>query len=278
MPNILITGGSGFLGNSLIGESLRRNHAVIGCGHSEVRIQRSRQKYPQVPFYSLDISDKKLLANIVDKHSIEYIIHAAAMKHVGICESNPTKAMITNVTGSHNIVEVSKQFNIKNVVAISTDKAINPSCVYGCTKLLMEKMMIELGYSTLQGVNFFFSSGSVLDIWDQALRRGEPIAVNTQDTTRYFTEAIDAAKKILDNLDTKGAYITLDNCYRVSLHALSVAFCAYHNYNNTTDYTSISAEKNEEEVPQNIKITNTDAALLKKLLANHYAAPYTEKI
>ncbi len=270
--NILITGASGFLGNSLVEESLRRNHTVTGCGHSEVRIQRSRQKYPQVPFYSIDMADKKLLANIVDKHSIEYIIHAAAMKHVGICENNPTKAMTTNVIGSHNIIEVSKQFNVKNVIAISTDKAINPSCVYGCTKLLMEKMMIEHGYSTLQGVNFFFSSGSVLDIWDQALRRGEPITINTKDTTRYFTKGISAAQKILDNLNSKGTYITLDDCYRVSLHALSTAFCAHHNYHNTADYTAISAEKNEEEVPQNIEIINTNAASLQKLLEDHYAA------
>ena len=269
--NILITGGSGFLGNSLVKESLVRNHTVVGCGHSEVSIQRSRQKYPQVPFYSIDISDKELLGNIVDKHAIEYIIHTAAMKHVGICESNPTKAIKTNVKGSYNVIQVSKQFNVKNVIAVSTDKAINPSCVYGCTKLLMEKMMIEHGYSTLQGVNFFFSSGSVLDIWDQALKRGDPIAINTKDTTRYFIGAPDTAKKILDNLNSKGTYITLDKCYQVSLHTLSAAFCSYHNYDNITDYTSISAEKTEEEVPQKIKIIKTNQTSLKKLLGEHYA-------
>ena len=78
--------------------------------------------------------------------------------------------------------------------------------------------------------------------------------------------------KILDNLNSKGTYITLDDCYRVSLHALSTAFCAHHNYHNTADYTAISAEKNEEEVPQNIEIINTNAASLQKLLEDHYAA------
>jgi FlaA1/EpsC-like NDP-sugar epimerase len=268
--NILITGATGSLGNSLVKESLKRNHTVIGCGHSERRIQKARQKYTDVPFYPIDMADKKLLANIVSKHAIEYIVHAAAMKHIGICENNPTKAINTNIIGSHNIIEVSKQFEVKNVIAVSTDKAINPSCVYGCTKLLMEKIMIEHGYSTLQGVNLFFSSGSVLEIWDCAVKQGDPIAINKNDTTRYFIESIEVAKKILDNLNSKGKYITLDECYRVSLHTLASAFCSYHNYENVTDYTSISAEKTEEEIPQGMKIIDTDQASLKRLLEEHY--------
>lgn len=267
---ILITGATGSLGSSLIEESLKRNYDVVCLGHSERPTQKLQSKYPDIPIFSLDIFDKYLLANIVDNHPVDYIIHTAAMKHIGICEHNPNKAIDINIIGSRNIIEVAKQFNIKNVIAVSTDKAINPSCVYGCSKLLMEKIMLEHGYSTLQSVNLFFSSGSVLEIWDRAIKEKEPIKINTHDTTRYFIETVNVAQKILDSLDCKGQYLSLEKCYRVSLHQLAKAFCNYHNYNNTTDYNSISAEKIEEEIPQNIKIIDTDQSSLETLLREYY--------
>jgi len=267
---ILITGATGSLGSSLIKEALERNYEIVCLGHSERQIQKLQSKYPNIPFYSLDIFDKHSLANVVDRHGVDYIIHTAAMKHIGICEHNPTKAVEINILGSKNIVEVANQFNIKNVIAVSTDKAINPSCVYGCSKLLMEKIMLEHGYATIQSVNLFFSSGSVLKIWDRAIKEKEPIKINTEDTTRYFIETSNVANKILDSLDCKGQYISLEKCYRVSLHQLAKAFCNYHGYNNTADYKSISAEKIEEEVPQNMKIIDTDQSSLEVLLKEYY--------
>lgn len=267
---ILITGATGSLGSSLIKESLQRNYDVVCLGHSERPIQKLQSKYPNISIYSLDIFDKHLLTNVMNNHSVDYIIHTAAMKHIGICEHNPSKAIHINILGSRNVIEVAKQFNIKNVIAVSTDKAINPSCVYGCTKLLMEKIILEHGYSTLQSVNLFFSSGSVLEIWDRAFKEGEPIKINTHDTTRYFIETNNVARKILDSLGCKGQYISLEKCYRVSLHQLAKAFCNYHNYNNTADFNSISAEKIEEEIPQNIKIIDTDQSSLEVLLREYY--------
>ena len=269
--NILITGATGTLGFSLVTQCLNRGHNPICLGHSEARTQNLQKKFPNVPVYNIEIShDIELLERIINQHHIDYIIHAAAMKHIGICENNPSKAIDINILGSRNIISLAQKYSIRNVIAISTDKAINPSCVYGCSKLLMEKIMLEHGYSTLQGVNFFFSNGSVPHLWDKAVKKNEPVLVNTEDTTRYFIRTKDVANKLLDSLDIKGKNISLDSCFKVSLHKLAAAFCEYHKHDKVEDYHSISAEKTEEEIPENMKIVETSQELLVQLIEEYY--------
>jgi len=270
MKKILITGAAGTLGTELVKSCLKRGYSPIGLCHSEERSQILKINFPNVPLYCSDIVDQEQLDNVIEKNEIDYIIHTAAMKHVGICEDNPDRAVDVNIIGSKNLIRSCKKFNVKNMIAVSTDKAINPSCVYGCTKLLMEAIMLEYGYSNIQGVNFLFSSGSVLYLWDKAISEGKPILVNKNNTTRYFIETADMANTILDNLDTKGKYIRLKQCYKVKLHDLALAFSEYRKYNNTDEYVSSSAEKIDEEHPENVKIIDADVALLKKLFEKHY--------
>ena len=164
---ILITGGTGFLGRSLLRECLNNDMDVVALSHSEIRDKELQLEHPEVKSYCVDIStDGEILDRIVEQNRVEYIVHCAAMKHIGICENNPTKAIEVNINGSRNIISVAKKNKVKNIIAVSTDKAINPSCVYGSTKLLMEKVMLENGFSVIQGENFFFSSCSVLEIWN----------------------------------------------------------------------------------------------------------------
>ena len=270
--NILITGGTGFLGRHIIGKCVDNGHNVVSLSHSEVREKEVQLKYPGVSFYSSDIShNKDIMDSVVKKHDIDYIIHTAAMKYIGICENNPTRTVQVNIDGSRNIIDVAKSNNVKNVVAVSTDKAINPTSVYGSSKFLMEKMMLENNFSVIQGVNFFFSTGSVLDLWENFKNEGKEIGVNVEDTIRYFVNVNDVADKILENLDTHGSYISLDECYRVSLHDLAKAFCEYNNYHKTKDYVSISAEKTIEEIPENVSIINADVDMIKSLLNEHYS-------
>jgi len=270
--NILITGGTGFLGRHIIQNALDRGHNVVSLSHSEAREKEVHLQFPEIPFYSADIShNKDILDSIVKKHNIDYIVHAAAMKYIGICENNPTRTVEVNIDGSRNIITVAKNNNVKNIIAVSTDKAINPTSVYGSSKFLMEKMMLENDFSVIQGVNFFFSTGSVLDLWENCKNKGEDIGVNVDDTIRYFVNADDVANKILDSLDTHGSYLSLDECYRVSLHDLSKAFCEYHDYHKTKDYVSISAEKTVEEIPENVSIINADIDVIKTLLGEYYS-------
>lgn len=270
--SILITGGSGFLGKSLLRECQSQGKEAVVISHSEIRDQEIKIKYPKVKSYCMDISTNiDILDRVVSQHNIEYIIHCAAMKHIGICEKNPTKAIEVNIHGSKNVIDVAKKNKVNNVIAISTDKAIGPSCVYGSTKFLMEKIMLENGFSIIQGVNFFFSHGSVLELWDQCVTNKSSIKVNTNNTVRYFVDIQDVSKKILDNLETKSSYINLDRCYRITLHDLAKAFCEYHNYYEMEDYVSISAEKIVEEIPEEIKdIYEPNMEELKLIIDNHY--------
>ena len=274
--NILITGGTGFLGRHIISKCIVSGHNVVSLSHSEAREKEVQLKYPDVSFYAADIShNKDIIDSVEKKHNIDYIIHAAAMKYIGICENNPTRTVQVNIDGSRNIIEIAKNNGVKNVIAVSTDKAINPTSVYGSSKFLMEKLMLENGFSVIQGVNFFCSTGSVLDLWENFKNEGKEIGVNVEDTTRYFVNANDVADKILENLDTHGEYLSLDECYRVSLHDLAKAFCEYNDYYKTKDYVSISAEKTIEEIPENVSIINANVDTIKSLLHEYYSGEVT---
>ena len=267
--SILITGITGSLGTALAEESIERDHHIIGIAHSEKRSKLMQLEFPEIELHSIDIVDEDMLEKVINRSNVDYIIHCAAMKHIGICENNPTRAVDVNVDGSRNVINAAYKNDVENIIAVSTDKAINPSCVYGSTKLLMEKMMLENNYSVIQGVNFFFSSGSVLEIWKQAKDSNTPIKINTNNTVRYFVDASDVAKKILDNLSVQGEYIHLDTCYRVYLHDLAQAFCEYYDYHNTSEYHPISAEKIEEEVPENVEIVEVGVEELKEIFSEY---------
>jgi len=254
MKNILITGATGSLGWELIKECLRKNYKPIAIGHSEHRIVRTIERFPGLSIYCLDISQhKNQIKKIIDRHNIEYIVHSAALKHVSICEANPSRAAEINIIGSKNIIEASLEKGIKNAIAVSTDKAINPINVYGRTKYIMEKMFLENNYSVCRGVNFLFSAGSVLDIWNSQITHNRPMTVNKKNTTRFFADTEDVASKIIDNLDLHNKIIYPDECYKINLHDLADSFCEITGFNKKIylQYND-GSEKITEEIPASL--------------------------
>ena len=269
--SVLITGITGFLGTYVTQSCMDRGLSVVGIAHSEIRDRKFKKLFPEVSTYCADIShDTDTLDYIIKTHNVDYIIHTAAMKHIGVCESNPNKAIDVNIFGSKKVVSAAINNNIKNVIAVSTDKSINPCCVYGFTKFLMEKLVMERGYSVFQGVNFFFSTGSVLDVWDICRIKGEPLTVNSNDTIRYFVDAKDVADKLVNSLNDKGEIIQLDTCFRVSLHDLYEAYAKYHNYYKRTEYTTISAEKLIEEIPDKVQVIDANSDILMDKFKEYY--------
>jgi UDP-N-acetylglucosamine 4,6-dehydratase len=266
--NILVTGATGFLGRRMLKELTKINNgAIVGISQSEKRITEVTRQYKNASFYCVDIScDKEQLDHIMKKHNIEYVIHAAAMKHVGICEKNPSRAVAVNVVGSKNIIDLCQNNGIKNLIAISTDKVINPSCIYGVTKYLMEKMILEKGWSIYRGVNFLFSDGSVLDVWRDQMNSLEPIGINTRNTTRFFVDIGDVCTSIINNLDSNKKILIPNQCYKVKLHDLAKAFCQVNNYHNVTDYYDINVEKMVEEIPNGIDVLDTTPTILEGIL------------
>lgn len=269
--SILITGGTGFLGQEIIKQLCQRDEQVVGLGHSENRLKDNILKFKNIKFYCVDISSNtNEIDEVIKEHQITHIIHSAAMKHVGICEKNPYRAIEVNVIGSKNIIDIAVKNNVKNVIGVSTDKAIKPKCVYGTTKLLMEKMLLEKKYSVFRGVNFLFSDGSVLDLWDRNRRQGKEIGVNVKNTIRYFVSIENVASQILENLDNNGVSFFPEYCYKVYLRDLAKAFCKYHDYYKTVDYHDSSVEKIEEDIPDNMKVFETNVEKITSLFEKHY--------
>jgi len=268
---VLITGATGFLGRTLAVSCLKKGYKVIGTGYSESGIKNfERTIGNDIPIYAIDISKGYTsLKNIIKKHEVQYIVHAAALKHVGICEANPTRAIGVNVIGSRNVVNAAIECNVKNVIGVSTDKSIKPLCVYGMTKKLMEEILLEHNFGVFQGVNFLFSTESVLDIWDKLRLKNEPILVNMH-AERYFVSIDDVSNKIIASIDEKKRF-TVNECYRVSISNLQKAFSKYHQYWNVDEYTPLDIEKIEEDLPlTEIHISTPSIDLITTLLDKHY--------
>jgi len=176
---ILITGGTGSFGQKCA-EILLNNHApkktIIYSRDElkqfEMRQRFSKEKYPAIRFFIGDVRDKERLYRAFQ--GVDYVIHAAALKQISSCEYNPTEAIKTNILGAQNIINVAADAGVKKVVALSTDKAVNPINIYGATKLCSDKLFIAANAFTAHNIcrfsvvrygNVLGSRGSVLGIF-----------------------------------------------------------------------------------------------------------------
>jgi FlaA1/EpsC-like NDP-sugar epimerase len=268
---VLVTGATGFLGRHLCKALLDLDYLVVGTGNSEVRAEEFNRTFKgAIQIYTFDLGcDGHKIHQIMKDHSVDYVIHAGAVKHVGICERNPTRSIKVNLLGSANIVEASTRHDVKNAILISTDKAINPSCVYGMTKCLAERLFQESGFGVFRGVNFLFSTGSVLDIWDKQRIDGDSITVGGNDAIRYFTPITVVTERLIDSIGNPDVF-TVEKCYKIGLHDLRDAFCKYHNYDKVTTYDILDVEKTEEDIPPGIKIIEPSIDGICELLEQHY--------
>ena len=266
MKSILITGISGFLGSNLCRHFKNNGYRVLGTTYSERNTQIFMKNNPGVKTYLVDISSDYLkLENIFMENEIDYVVHCAAMKHVNISENNPTRCVKTNIMGSLKIIELCKKYNVKNLMAISTDKSNNPSCVYGMSKHLMERIVLENNFCVYRGVNFFGSTGSVIDIWNKQSETKKPLTVNSQDTVRYFISINKVCEQISSNINVNG-YIYPTDVHRISLHNLLKQFMVFKDYKDVKYFESGKYEKYEEEINENINWSDaTDQQILKLL-------------
>lgn len=175
--SILITGGTGSLGKQLTKTILKNwpqvKRLVIYSRDEQKQFQMAQEfpekEYPAIRFFIGDVRDLERLKRAFI--GIDYVIHAAAMKHVHIAEYNPDECVKTNIGGAENVIKASLSSNVKNVVALSTDKACAPINLYGATKLTSDKLFIaannikgnqEIKFSVVRYGNVMGSNGSVI--------------------------------------------------------------------------------------------------------------------
>ena len=147
---VFITGISGFLGRHLARKLESEGHKVMGVDINSETIRELRDTNPLIPVLEGSICDEETLKEIrylLMRHGITHVVHAAANKYIEKNEESPLEAVDVNVTGSANIAKLCQELDIP-VLGISTDKAENPSSLYGYTKLLMEQMFSVMGYAS----------------------------------------------------------------------------------------------------------------------------------
>jgi UDP-N-acetylglucosamine 4,6-dehydratase/5-epimerase len=186
--NILITGGTGSFGKKfleMIFAKYKPNKVII-YSRDEFKQSVMRADYAKkvdmskVRFFIGDVRDKERLYRAFE--GVDYVIHAAAMKQVPVCEYNPFEAIKTNIHGAQNVIDAALDKGVKKVVALSTDKAVNPINLYGGTKLVSDKLFIAANaYSGEKGTHFSIvrygnvagSRGSIIPIFQSMIEKGD---------------------------------------------------------------------------------------------------------
>ena len=206
---LLITGGTGSFGNAVLKRFLNTDH------FSEIRIfSRDEKKQDdmrheiqngKVKFYIGDVRDKRSVDSAM--RGVDYVFHAAALKQVPSCEFFPMQAVRTNVIGTENVLDSAAEHGVKNVVVLSTDKAAYPINAMGISKAMMEKVAIAKARSlgenpetticvTRYG-NVMASRGSVIPLWIDQIKAGNPITITDPNMTRYMMTLDDAVDLVL---------------------------------------------------------------------------------
>ena len=211
--SILITGGTGSIGNALVDFLLKKTKArrIAVYSRDELKQLTMRTRLgndDRMRWFIGDIRDQARLIRAL--HGVDYVIHAAALKQVDTGEYNPMEFIKTNVLGSQNVIDASIDAGVKRVVALSTDKASSPINLYGATKLTADKLFVAANnYSFTYGTTFSVvrygnvmgSRGSVIPFFQEIAAQGKPLPITDLRMTRFWISLDSAVKFVIDSLE-----------------------------------------------------------------------------
>jgi UDP-N-acetylglucosamine 4,6-dehydratase (inverting) len=214
--SVLITGGTGSFGKTFIKTVLQKwpdiRRLVIYSRDEQkqfhMALEYPEPKYPNIRFFIGDVRDFERLKRACN--GIDYIVHAAAMKHVPIAEYNPDECVKTNIGGAENVIHAALETNVEKVVALSTDKACAPINLYGATKLTSDKLFIaannikgtkNIVFSVVRYGNVMGSNGSVMPYFLQKKKEGV-LPVTDPNMTRFNISLNEGVDMVLHALET----------------------------------------------------------------------------
>lgn len=227
---ILITGGTGSLGQSLTKRLLKydvNTIRVYSRNENKQVLMSSQLQDDRLRFLIGDIRDLPRLKRALE--DIDIVFHAAALKHVPIVEYNPFEGIQTNVIGSQNVIDACLQENVELAVAVGTDKAVSPLNTYGATKLLMEKLFVNANlysnpkrhktkFVALRYGNVLGSSGSVVPLFIRQIKEKKKITITHPEMTRFSITMDEALDFILSTTQlSKGSEIFLPKLQAYSI-------------------------------------------------------------
>lgn len=201
--NVLITGAGGSIGSEISLQCHRFGaKKLLLIDHSEYNLYQIGEKIPSAELYLCNIIDKQTLDAIMTNDSVDIVIHAAAYKHVPLCEANIQTAIVNNVIGSRNVIDSAIAHNVPKIVIISTDKAVRPTNIMGTTKRIVElyAQNVDPLNSEIVAVRFgnvLGSSGSVIPKFKSQIEEGGPITLTHPEIERYFMLISEACQLVL---------------------------------------------------------------------------------
>ena len=214
---ILITGGTGSFGKCFTRYALKNYHPkkIIIYSRDEYKqfVMSNESPFKEnaqiMRFFIGDVRDKERLERAME--GVDYVIHAAALKQVPACEYNPAEAIKTNIHGAMNVIDASLDCGVKKVVALSTDKAVNPVNLYGGTKLVSDKLFIaanayagskDINFSIVRYGNVAGSRGSVIPFFRSLIEKGETtLPITDYRMTRFWISLEQGVQLVIKALD-----------------------------------------------------------------------------
>lgn len=215
---IMVTGSAGSIGSELcrqlatfgIKELILYDNAETPMHNLRLELE---ERFPELKFVPI-IGDVRLLARLdfaFRKYRPQVVFHAAAYKHVPLMEENPCEAVLVNVAGSRNVADKCIEYDVEKMVMVSTDKAVNPTNIMGCTKRLAEIYVQSLGLAIERGIksgktrfvttrfgNVLGSNGSVIPRFREQIAKGGPVTVTHPEITRYFMTIPEACRLVME--------------------------------------------------------------------------------
>lgn len=202
---LLITGGTGSFGNAILNrflDSSVKEIRILSRDEKKQDDMRKSYKNPKIKFYIGDVRDYQSVLNAT--RGCDFVYHAAALKQVPSCEFHPLEAVKTNILGTENVLEASINSGVQRVVCLSTDKAVYPINAMGISKAMMEKVVVAKSRVSASTVicatrygNVMASRGSVIPLFLDQIRRGQPLTITDENMTRFMMTLEDAVDLVI---------------------------------------------------------------------------------
>ena len=243
---VLVTGGGGSIGSELCRQIIRYRPKQLlifdiyeNCAY-ELEMELRNKIGRDLPIVTLvgSIRDKHRLDEVMDIYHPQVVFHAAAHKHVPLMEISPAEAVKNNVLGTKNLLTSASTHGVERFVQLSTDKAVNPTNVMGCTKRLSELLIQTFAQNTTMKCmavrfgNVLGSHGSVIPLFESQIREGGPVTITHPDITRYFMTIPEAAQLVLEAgaLARSGSIYVLDMGQPVKIMELAEKMIRFYGY------------------------------------------------
>ncbi|MCL2424833.1 MAG: polysaccharide biosynthesis protein [Oscillospiraceae bacterium] len=231
---ILITGGTGSFGNAVVKRFLNTDIGEIRILSRDEKKQDDMRKAYQNTKLKFHIGDVRGYESVRSAmEGVDYVFQAAALKQVPSCEFFPGEAVRTNILGTENVVNAAVDANVKNVICLSTDKAVYPINAMGMSKALMEKIALAKSRSSRETIisvtrygNVMCSRGSVIPLFIDQIKKNEPITITDPEMTRFMMSLEDAVDLVLFAYkESKGGEVFVQKAPASTIHDLAIALC-----------------------------------------------------